>query len=231
MSTAHDENVGKQIGIYNVLGVCDHRSNDGHKLYHVRCTICGWENNMRLSEVKRTKQCKHLSICGGYQNFNQYIWKDKRLHIIFSSMKNRCYNTSSKDYRWYGAKGIKICDEWLKNPGLFEEWAMNNGYKPNLTIDRKNEDSNYCPENCRWVTNIDNSKYKSTTVLINVDDEIHTGREWADVLDLGTNFINIYIRKYGLENTIEFIRRFKANPNLKPKHMQSYYDLYMTNKS
>ena len=142
-------------------------------------------------------------------------------------MKSRCYNKEDKNYRWYGAKGIKICDEWLDNPKAFEEWAMNHGYSDNLTIDRKDENKNYCPENCTWVTLENNSKYKSTTSLVEVDGEIHTGREWSEKLGLGINVINTYIRKYGEKNTKEFIRCYLNNPGCKPKNAQSYYDLYI----
>ena len=106
---------------------------------------------------------------------------------------------------------------------------MNNGYKDNLTIDRLNENKDYCPENCVWIIGVDNAKYKSTTSLISVDNEIHTGKEWSEKLGLGVNRINTYIRDYGVENTIEFIRRYINNPKLKPAHQQSYYDLYMDN--
>lgn len=153
---------------------------------------------------------------------------DERIKRIFRTMKQRCYNPNSKDYRWYGEKGIKICDEWLNNPKLFEEWSISHGYQEDLTIDRIDENKGYYPENCRWITRQDNTKYKSTTSLINVNGEIHTGKEWSYILNLGTNTINKYIRKYGLVNTIEFIKRYKANPNLQRNCMnQSYYDLYM----
>lgn len=153
---------------------------------------------------------------------------DERIKRIFKLMKQRCYNPNNKDYRWYGAKGIKICDEWLNNSKLFEEWAFNNGYTDNLTIDRKDENKDYCPENCQWITRNDNAKYKSTTSLICVDGEVHTGKEWSHLLNLGPNLINRYIQKYGLNNTVEFIRRYKSNPNLQRFYMtQSYYELYM----
>ena len=50
-------------------------------------------------------------------------------------MKQRCYNPNEKSYKWYGAKGIKICDEWINSPKSFEEWSLQNGYNDNLTID------------------------------------------------------------------------------------------------
>lgn len=128
------------------------------------------------------------------------------------------------------AKGIKVYQEWVDNPWLFEKWALENGYDDSLTIDRINENKNYCPENCRWVSRKDNAKYKSTTRLIEVNNQSHTGREWADVLCVGTNLINGYIRFYGLDDTKEFIKRFLENPSLRNKaeHGQSLFDLYMS---
>lgn len=156
-------------------------------------------------------------------------WSNSRIGRIFRDMKQRCYNKNGKDYRWYGAKEIKVCDEWLNNPKSFEEWALNNGYADELTIDRIDENKDYSPDNCRWITNIQNSKYKSTTFIINVDGEIHTGKDWSKILGFGVNTINKYIKKYGLDNTIEFIKRYLKNPELRLSISgnKNIYNLYM----
>lgn len=219
--------IGTRIGIYDVLHECDFKSSDGHRMYHVRCSKCGWETNMQKRIIKRTKKCTHINKNGSYKMFNVYIWENKRISKIFHDIKSRCYNPNDKNYRWYGEKGIKVCDEWMNNPKSFEEWALNNGYTDNMTIDRIEEDKDYCPENCQWVVLENNSRYKSTTSYIYVNGEVHTGREWAEILGLGINRINIYIREYGIENTREFIRRYLDNPGLHPSHHQSFYDLYM----
>ena len=121
-----------------------------------------------------TKKCTHLNKNGNYKNFCSYCWKNKRLSKIFKDMTTRCYSKNAREYRWYGGKGIKICDEWINNPKTFEDWALNNGYKDNLTIDRINSDKDYSPDNCRWITLIDNAKYKSTTTILEVDGESYT---------------------------------------------------------
>lgn len=224
--------VGTRIGIYDVLYECDKRSKDRHILYHVKCVECGWETDMPKIQISRAKQCSHIGIGGVYHSTTaDFSWQNKRLKNIFKHMKQRCYVNNHREYRWYGAKGIKICDEWLYNPQLFESWALENGYNDTLTIDRINENLNYCPENCRWVPNDINAKYKSTTHLIEVNGETHTGSDWSKILGLGHNRINIYIRDYGMENTIKFISLYLKNPGLKPKHKQSYYDLYMTTQN
>lgn len=229
MCKAKEENiVGTQIGILDILYECDFKHNDGHKMYHVKCIECGWESNQRKSDIKRVgNKCVHTRVDGSYISFKK-TWENKRLKRIFDKMKQRCYNEKNKDYKWYGAKGIKIYNEWMSNPKLFEKWALENGYNDSLSIDRIDENKDYSPNNCRWITDVQNAKYKSTTSLINVNDETHTGKDWSKILGFSENVINRYVKKYGLENTIEFIKRYIENPNLKPNNRnQSIYSLYM----
>ncbi len=227
----NDNHIGETYGIYTLIEFLNEKDKYGHYLYKGKCKICGYETVRPFSHFSApsaiTNNCKHLDRNGNYYNFNKYNWSNERVGSIFNGIKDRCYNKNNKSYKWYGEKGIKVCKEWIDNPKLFENWALSNGYKDDLTIDRIDENKDYCPENCRWISNNDNAKYKSTTSLIEVDGEIHTGKDWARILGFGPNLINNYIRKYGLENTIEFIKRYRVNPTLKPKGNQSYYDLYM----
>lgn len=80
------------------------------------------------------------------------------------NMKSRCYNKNNPKYHRYGARGIKVCDEWLDIEG-FMNWVSISGWKEGLTLDRIDNDKDYCPENCHWVTVQINSKKKSTTKI------------------------------------------------------------------
>lgn len=215
--------LAKRVGIYDVLYKCDYRAKDGHELCRVRCSVCGRESDMLLSQISRAKSCTH--ICLGGHLLPQYSWKSQRLKGIFAGIKNRCYNKNDKSYRWYGGKGIKVCEEWLLNPGLFEDWAYANDYNDNLTIDRIDENKWYCPENCRWVAMKDNARYKSTTKITYVDGVGHTGRDWADILNVGTNVINTMLRERGEDVTKEFIRR-RLKDVLQPIQYSSWLKTY-----
>lgn len=85
-----------------------------------------------------------------------------RLRHIYHNIKYRCYNSNSCNYKNYGAKGIRMCQEWKLDFKNFYEWAIKNGYKDNLFIDRIDEKENYCPENCRWITTSENTARVNT---------------------------------------------------------------------
>lgn len=99
---------------------------------------------------------KHGGVVGG---------KKTRLYITWQGMKRRCYNTKCNRYNSYGARGITVCDEWTQDFKTFMIWAMSNGYTDKLQIDRINNDGDYEPSNCRFVTNVENSINRSNTKL------------------------------------------------------------------
>lgn len=96
--------------------------------------------------------------------------RDSRLYSVWKTMKKRCENSNHKDYKWYGAKGVSVCDDW-HDYRVFKEWAINNGYDENAewgqcTIDRINPYGNYDPSNCRWVSMAEQARNKRCNVAI-----------------------------------------------------------------
>lgn len=97
-------------------------------------------------------------------------------------MKKRCYSKGQKAYPEYGGRGIKICDEWMGENGFlnFREWALSNGYADNLSIDRKDVDGNYEPDNCRWAGNKVQNNNKRINYYIEFEGENLTLDQWEE---------------------------------------------------
>ena len=106
--------------------------------------------------------------------------ENKRLYSIWYNMKMRCYNENSNDFKYYGGRNIKICNEWLNDFKVFREWATNNGYKENLTIDRIDNNKNYEPSNCKWITIKEQQWNKRNTIYCELDGEIKSLPELCD---------------------------------------------------
>lgn len=98
------------------------------------------------------------------KKFERHGMKKTRLYNIYRNILARCNNPKSISYKWYGDKGIKVCDSWQESPRSFFEWAKTSGYGENLQIDRIDNGKGYSPENCRWVTPKENSSNKDNNL-------------------------------------------------------------------
>ena len=109
-----------------------------------------------------------------------------RLHRIWCTMRRRCYSPKMNEYENYGGRGIIVCDKWQGTNGFinFYNWAITNGYSPNLTIDRIDNDGNYCPENCRWSTQKEQQNNKSSNRIVQYQNRFYTVSQLATKLDI-----------------------------------------------
>lgn len=102
-----------------------------------------------------------------------------RLYVIWNGMKRRCHTPSAGNWHRYGGRGISVCKEWIDSYEAFRDWAISAGYADNLQIDRINNDGNYGPENCRWVTSSVNANNRGNHHRLAAFGETKTLAEWA----------------------------------------------------
>ncbi len=100
------------------------------------------------------------------------------LHSIWSTMKGRCYGEYSIGYKHYGGRGITVCDEWKNDFMAFYNWCMANGWEKGLHIDRRENNGNYTPDNCRIVTQKVNNNNKRNNVSVTIGDKTKNMSQW-----------------------------------------------------
>ncbi len=117
-----------------------------------------------------------------------------RLHKTWIGMNRRCYDKTDNSYKYYGARGIVVCEEWRNSFIKFREWALANGYSDNLTIDRKDNDGNYEPSNCRWVTIKEQNRNTRNNRVMEAFGERKCLADWADDKRCVVEYCQLYHR-------------------------------------
>lgn len=166
------------------------RSTSGSILWAFKCE-CGNEKLAVPSQVRAgyVKSCGCLGRPHGMTG--------TRLHRIWCGMRHRCYYQKQTGFKYWGGKGIKICDEWKASFNSFKEWAVNNGYSEGLTIDRIDNGKDYCPLNCRWVTYRQQSRNSSKVREITANGLTKILTDWASITGLSRTKIALRIDRYG----------------------------------
>ena len=121
--------------------------------------------------MRLTKHRKRITEQNTKHGDKRRNGKTATLYFTWAGMKQRCYNLSSNRYKYYGAKGIQICEEWKQNYQTFKNWAMRFGYKEGLVIHRIDHKKNYQPDNCIFMTKSEHIKLNPTFFVIKITDE------------------------------------------------------------
>ena len=116
--------------------------------------------------------------------------KKTRLYNIWLHMKERCNNSNHVHFDNYGGRGIKVCAEWNKSYHAFQSWALDNGYKDNLTLERKDNDKDYCPENCKWATPKEQANNRRSNRMLSFNGETHNIEGWCKITGLPRHIVD-----------------------------------------
>ena len=134
--------------------------------------------------------------------------KKEKLYSVWLGMRKRCYCKTDQHYEYYGARGVEICQEWANDYSAFRDWAMSNGYREGLSIDRIDADGDYSPQNCRWATNIVQQNNRRMCINLTYNGETHTLKEWSKIRNI--NYQTLY-QRYRLGWDIERMLEYKQN--------------------
>ena len=131
------------------------------------------------------------------------------LNVLYL-IRRRCYNASSREYKWYGGRGIKVCDEWMNDSNAFYNWAKSHGYREGLQIDRIDNDGDYSPTNCRFVDCKTNMNNRRNTMFCEIDGVVRPFAEWCQIYNVSKpETIRRRIKKMGWTAKEAFERPIK----------------------
>lgn len=157
----------------------------GTRLKDGTTNSCGCDKN-RYTNYNVSKRTSNL--------YTRTQLSETRLYKIWQGMKERCYNPKDDKYKYYGAKGIKVCDEW-QNAYSFIAWAIENGYIKGFTIDRIDPNKDYSPSNCRWANNFTQSNNRTSNKLLTIDGNTLTIAQWCRVYDIPESTVRNRLNK------------------------------------
>lgn len=175
---------------------------------------CGQRKILNIHEVKRlkTRSCGCLQEEQMRKNLcskKGHGYRHHPLYQVWAEMLARCRRLTNKAYPNYGGRGISVCKQW-EDPKTFIEWCLCNGWERGLQLDRINNDGNYEPSNCRFVTRLVNSNNKRSNIYITHKGETKTITQWAEHIGVNRGTLNSRL-----------IKGFSIDDCLSPSHFSS----------
>lgn len=157
--------IGKRINGWYIISFLPYEKKKNVKVVCI-CPKCGKETSKILTDIKNgyTRSCGCEKLLKLMSRSTKHGYSKTRLYRVYHGMVDRCCDVNNKSYKDYGGRGITICDQWLNEKISFFEWACNNGYTDDLTIERKNVNGNYEPSNCTFIPNEEQALNRRTRI-------------------------------------------------------------------
>lgn len=185
--------IGKRFGMLTVLAY-SHTKN-GCSYWLCKCDCGNTKAIMKGNLIhQKTKSCGCLQRRRASEHNRTHGESKDRLYRIWKGMRNRCYKPNVKAYKNYGGRGIRVCEEWQKYEA-FRAWAFSSGYEDHLTIERKDCNGMYEPNNCVWVPLSDQGKNTRRNRYIEYCGKVMTLAEWSRVLGGGPNLVTTRLQR------------------------------------
>lgn len=185
----------ERIGAIEVLFKTNCLNSKERKI-QVKCLCCGHVDFIS-NEMLNFYRHSHPTCCDNCQqhSIGRHGLSKAPEYKIWSCMKARCYNKNNNAYKNYGGRGICVCKEWKNDPLIFVNWLIGNAWEKGLEIDRRDNNGNYCPENCRIVTRKENANNRRTNVIINVNGEKLTLTQLSEKYNISYNTLQTRRRR------------------------------------
>lgn len=186
------EMTGKRFGRLTVVKE-SHRGQRYERFWECVCD-CGNTKVINGSSLRHgiTKSCGCLSKELASKRSRTHGMTRTKLFNTWQHMRRRCQSKSVPSYSRYGGRGISVCKEWDESFIAFRDWAMANGYRDDLSIDRIDVNGNYEPSNCRWATMEEQSLNKRETIYIEYKGETKPLLTWCK--EFGLKYASCYER-------------------------------------
>lgn len=189
MQSPHEDLSGQSFNL--LTAICRLELHPLCKRWLCRCA-CGNFRVYKPHHLKLQQSCGCVKKSQIGNAARTHGWSSRSQYRAWLTMRSRCTNPKNADYKRYGGRGIKVCDRWQ----VFENFLADMGECPvGLTLDRIETNGNYEPGNCRWATNHDQHRNKSSNVNLTFNGKTQCCADWANELGLSRNAISKRYRK------------------------------------
>lgn len=191
---------GRKFHYLTALRIGDRKNNEIRWLCQCEC---GKETLVSSSSLREeeTKSCGCKSIVLMVRHHITHGMTYTRIYRVWRAMVDRCEKPNHKLYPRWGGRGIKICEAWHAFEN-FHAWAVANGYHEGLTIERKDNNGNYEPDNCKWATQKEQANNRRTNVFIEFQNQRRTLTQWSEYLGIKKSVLRHKLKKLPIEQAL-----------------------------